>query len=211
MFRVALTGNIASGKSAVASEWARLGAAIVDADELARRAVEPGAPALDRVREEFGAGVILPNGTLDRVALRRIVFSDPVRRRVLEQILHPEIARLRDADEAALESEGVTIVVHVIPLLFEAGLQDEFDAVVLVDAPEPTRLIRLTDTRGLTAKEAAGMIDAQQPVARKRALLEARRDDQFTLVIENDKTLAQLEKRAREAWQEIEKVALQQP
>jgi len=209
MYRVALTGNIASGKSAVASEWARLGAEIVDADELARRAVEPGAPALEQVRAEFGPGVIQANGRLDRAALRRIVFADPARRRVLEEIVHPEIARLRDADEAALEAEGTKVVVHVIPLLFEAGLQDDFDAVVLVDAPEPTRLVRLIDARGLTAKEAAGMIDAQQPAARKRALLEAPREGRLALIIENDRSLTELEKRAREAWQQIQKAASQ--
>lgn len=201
MYRVALTGNIASGKSAVAEEWAREGTAIIDADALARDAVAPGMPALEQIRTEFGDGVLTPEGTLDRAALRRIVFRDADRRKQLEGILHPEIARLRDEREATLDEAGQNVVAHVIPLLFETGMQGGFDAVVLVDAPEETRLDRLTRLRGLQPAEAKAMIAAQMPAARKRTLLDGLRA--FTLVIENTGTLDELRERARDAWRRI--------
>jgi len=150
MLRVALTGNIASGKSSVARVWARLGAPIIDADVLARRAVEPGSPALERIAQAFGPGVLEPGGGLDREAMRAIVFRDEAARRRLEAIVHPEVARLRREEEQRLEREGARIVVNDIPLLFEVGLEDEFDVVVLVDAPEAMRLERLVRDRGWT-------------------------------------------------------------
>lgn len=202
---MALTGSIASGKSAVAAEWARLGAAIVDADELARAVVEPGTPGLRAIGEAFGPGVIRADGTLDRAALRHIVFEDVRRRTELERILHPEIAKLRDARESALAAAGVKVVVHMIPLLFETGLDAGFDAIVLVDAPEPVRLERLVRDRGLGAAEARAMIAAQMPASTKRERLAA--STAVTVLIENGGTMDQLEERAREAWRTIEQAA----
>lgn len=198
MYRVALTGNIASGKSAVADEWSRLGARIIDADVLARRAVEPGSEGLRRVVQEFGSGVMV-NGALDRARLGRIVFSDPARRRQLEAIVHPEVERLRTAEEAEAAEDGETIVVHAIPLLFETGLESGFDAVVLVDAEESRRLQRLVATRSLKESDARAMIDAQEPAAAKRA--------RAAHVIDNNGTLAELAERAREVWRQIEAAA----
>jgi dephospho-CoA kinase len=198
LFRVALTGNIASGKSAVAEEWARQGAPIIDSDDLARVAVEPGSPGLDRVRSEFGEGVIAGDGTLDRAAMRSIVFADDGKRIALERILHPEIARLRDESEEVLRNAGRTIVAHVIPLLFEVGMQGEFDAIVLVDSPAEIRLERLVRIRGLDADEAKAMIRAQMPAEQKKAIMKAM--PALTRVIDNDGTLDDLRERAREAW-----------
>ncbi|MFO7262277.1 MAG: dephospho-CoA kinase [bacterium] len=197
MLRVALTGNIASGKSSVARVWARLGAPIIDADVLARRAVEPGSPALERIAQAFGPGVLEPGGGLDREAMRAIVFRDEAARRRLEAIVHPEVARLRREEEQRLEREGARIVVNDIPLLFEVGLEDEFDVVVLVDAPEAVRLERLVRDRGLDPDEARRMIAAQMPAEQKR-----RRSD---IVIENAGTLEELEARAERVWRELER------
>lgn len=197
MLRVALTGNIASGKSSVARVWARLGAPIIDADVLARRAVEPGSPALERIAQAFGPGVLEPGGGLDREAMRAIVFRDEAARRRLEAIVHPEVARLRREEEQRLEREGARIVVNDIPLLFEVGLEDEFDVVVLVDAPEAMRLERLVRDRGLDPDEARRMIAAQMPAEQKR-----RRSD---IVIENAGTLEELEARAERVWRELER------
>lgn len=197
MLRVALTGNIASGKSSVARVWARLGAPIIDADVLARRAVEPGSPALERIAQAFGPGVLEPGGGLDREAMRAIVFRDEAARRRLEAIVHPEVARLRREEEQRLEREGARIVVNDIPLLFEVGLEDEFDVVVLVDAPEAVRLERLVRDRGLDPDEALRMIAAQMPAEQKR-----RRSD---IVIENAGTLEELEARAERVWRELER------
>jgi dephospho-CoA kinase len=195
MFRVGLTGNIASGKSTVARVWARLGAAIIDADVLARRAVEPGMPAFRRIVETFGPDVLAADGRLDRAALRRIVFRDPAARARLEAIVHPEVARLREEEEAALAARGAEIVVHDVPLLFEVGLEDAFDVVVLVDAPEAIRLERLVRDRGLDEAEARHMIDAQMPAAEKRGRAD--------YIIDNDGTLQDLESRATETWRKI--------
>lgn len=193
--RIGLTGNIASGKSAVARVWQRLGAHIVDADELARRAVAPGSPGLAAIRRAFGDDVIAADGALDRARLRDIVFRDAERRAELERIVHPEVGRLREQEEAALARAGVRIVVHVIPLLFEAGLDDSVDTVVLVDAPEAVRLKRIVRDRGLDEEQARRMIAAQMPAAEKRARAD--------IVIDNDGTIEDLEREAEAAWRSI--------
>ena len=202
MYRVALTGNIASGKSAVADVWSRSGAAVVEADDLARRVVAPGTSGLQRVLEMFGNAVARADGSLNRGALRRIVFADPAKRQALEGVLHPEIARLRAREDARLAAAGVRVVVHVIPLLFEVGLQHDFDAVVVVDAAAAVRRQRLVEHRGLGEAEATRMIEAQMPAEQKRA--------QATFVIENDGTLERLEARARDVWRELVAQAGQQ-
>jgi len=194
MHRIALTGNIASGKSAVADEWQRLGAHIIDADVLAREAVAPGSEGLRKVELEFGSDVLV-GGALDRAALGRIVFNDAARRRALEAIIHPEVQRLRAVAEARAAADGATVVVHAIPLLFETGLDERFDVVVLVDADEDVRLARLVGARGLDEATARAMIAAQQPAAEKRE-----RSDH---VILNNGTLEQLAARAREVWARI--------
>ena len=195
MLRVALTGNVASGKSAVAEEWRRLGATIIDADELARTAILPGPPGHARVVESFGSSVLMADGTVDRSRLRDIVFNDEARRRELESILHPEIRRLRAEREAALSAAGTEIVVNAIPLLFEVGMEGEFDVVVLVDAPEDVRLARIVERRGLSAEEARRMIAAQMPATEKRR--------RAAIVIDNDGTLDQLALRAQMVWDSI--------
>jgi dephospho-CoA kinase len=193
--RVALTGNIASGKTAVAEEWAALGAHVIDADVLARRAVEPGTPVLREIARRFGSGVI-KDGALDRAALREVVFADAERRTELESIVHPEVERLRTEAEAAAVARGASTVVHVIPLLFETGLADRFATVVVVHAPEAERLRRLVVTRGLTESAARAMLDAQQPAEAKLAAADH--------VIHNDGSLADLKREARALWQRIE-------
>jgi dephospho-CoA kinase len=194
MYRVALTGNIASGKSAVADEWSRLGAHIIDADVLARRAVEPGSHALRRIAQQFGSHLIA-NGALDRAAVGRLVFGDAAKRRELEAIVHPEVERLRAEEEALAVQAGEAIIVHAIPLLFETGLESRFDAVVLVDADERLRLQRLTTTRSLNERDARAMINAQEPATAKRARAD--------YVIDNNGTLDELAARAREVWSRI--------
>ncbi|HEX2201958.1 MAG TPA: dephospho-CoA kinase [Longimicrobium sp.] len=201
MLRVGLTGNIAAGKSTVARVWRGLGATVVDADELARRAVERGSPAHAAIHAAWGDAVLEPDGDLDRAALRRIVFDDPAARERLEGIVHPAVQALRDEAYREAEARGERVVVADIPLLFEAGLVDEFDVVVLVDAPEETRLVRLVGDRGLEPDEAKRMIAAQMPSALKRA-----RADH---VIENTGSVADLERRAREVWEALTRRAFE--
>jgi len=195
MLKVGLTGNIAAGKSTVARIWRSLDATVVDADVLSRQAVEPGTPALARIAEEWGDEVVEAGGGLDRAALRRIVFADPSARERLEAIVHPAVAELREEAYRAAEERGERLVVADIPLLFEAGLVDDFDAVVLVDAPEEVRLARLVGDRGMDPEEARRMIAAQMPSELKRARAD--------FVISNTGTLMELDRRSREVWTEL--------
>ena len=169
MLVVGLTGNIAAGKSAVAARLASHGVPIIDADRLARDAVAPGTAALRAIVRRWGPAVLAPGGALDRAALRRTVFGDAGERRALDAIVHPEVARLRDAAVEAERARGASLVVCDIPLLFEVGLEDQVDRIVLVDAPAAVRRERLVRDRGLTTAEADAMIAAQMPADRKRA------------------------------------------
>lgn len=195
MLIVGLTGNIAAGKSAVAARLAELGALIIDADILAREAVEPGRPALAAIAGRWGNDVLRPDGSLDRAALRRIVFSDPAERAALDAIVHPAVDRLRIAAIETARRRGETLVICDIPLLFEAGLEHKVDIVVLVDAPVELRRARLINDRTLPPEEADAMIAAQLPSAEKRA-----RADH---IIDNDGTLEQLDERVAALWQSL--------
>jgi len=195
MLRVGLTGNIAAGKSTVARVWRANGATVIDADELSRRVVDPGTPAFAAIAAEWGERVLEPDGALDRAALRSIVFADPEARERLESIVHPAVAALRDDEYREAVARGERVVVADIPLLFEVGMADEFDVIVLVDAPEETRLMRLVGDRGLDADEARRMIAAQMPSELKRARAD--------VVIENAGSLGDLERRAADVWEEL--------
>lgn len=189
---IGLTGNIAAGKSAVAARLSALGAHLVDADLLAREAVAPGSPALETIVARWGPAMLTPAGTLDRAALRRIVFADAAERAALDAIVHPEVARRRETAVAAAEAAGADVVVCDIPLLFEAGLEDTVDAVILVDAPEAVRRERLIRDRGLSPAEADAMIAAQMPSERKRARAD--------YIIENAGTRDELIARVDALW-----------
>jgi dephospho-CoA kinase len=195
MLLVALTGNIASGKSTVARMLAERGARIIDADVLARRAVERGAPAYDRIVERWGRTVVSPDGSIDRAALRGIVFSDPAELERLNAIVHPEVERMRDGLVREALGRGDRIVVCDIPLLFERELHENFDRVVLVDAPPSARLARLVEERGLSEGEAKDMIAAQMPAEQKRGRAD--------IVIDNAGTLAELERQVIGAWKTL--------
>ncbi|MFI5206378.1 MAG: dephospho-CoA kinase [Gemmatimonadales bacterium] len=195
MFRVGLTGNVGAGKSTVLEVFKGWGAWAIDADVLAREAVLPGTPALRAIAERFGRGVLQSNGALDRAALRRRVMSDPAEREALNDIVHPIVARLTAEREQEAARAGARIIVHDVPLLFEALDPDTFDALVLVDAPPATRKDRLMKTRGLSAREADDLIAAQAPPGDKRA--------RSNFVIDNDGPREALERRAREVWSEL--------
>ncbi len=169
MLIVGLTGNIAAGKTTVAERFAAQGVRVIASDQLARRAVERGTPALARIAERFGPTVLAPDGSLDRAALRRIVFADATERRALEAITHPEVERLRQAEIDAARAAGLPLVVCDIPLLFEVGLERRMDRVVVVDAPAELRRTRLVRDRQLSSAEADAMIAAQWPAESKRA------------------------------------------
>lgn len=195
MLLVGLTGNIASGKSTVARLLAEHGATIIDSDELARRAVERDTQAFRQIVRRWGDDVLSPDGMLDRAALRRQVFPDQSQLEELNRIVHPEVLRLRDRETAAARERGDRIVVCDIPLLFEVNAVDEFDRIVLVDAPRPVRLERLVRDRGLRETEAMDMIAAQMPAELKRARAD--------WVIENSGSKKDLEQEVEKLWEEI--------
>jgi dephospho-CoA kinase len=192
MLLIGLTGNIASGKSTVSRMLSERGATIIDADVLARRAVELGTPGYEQIVERWGDAVVAPDGHLDRAALRGIVFSNPKELEHLNAIVHPEVERMRDGLVREARDRGDRIVVCDIPLLFERRLGRNFDRVILVDTPRALRLERLVRDRGLHETEAMEMITAQMPAELKRAGAD--------IVIDNDGTLAQLEQRVAAVW-----------
>lgn len=197
MLNVGLTGNIAAGKSTVVDLFRSWGATVIDADQLAREAQAPGTEVLTAIARRFGADVLLPDGSLDRAALRGKVMGDDAALAALNAIVHPAVQRRRVQLLEEARARGVRIVVNDIPLLFEALDPASFDAVVLVDAPPAVRRARLRLLRGLTAPEADAMIAAQMPSERKRSR------SQF--VIDNDGSREALEEKARAVFSALEK------
>jgi dephospho-CoA kinase len=200
MLNVALTGNIAAGKSTVVALFRRWGATVIDADALVREVEAPGTPVLAAIARRFGPEVLSPDGTLDRAALRTKVLADNAALTALNALVHPAVERRREALVDAAWKRGDRIVVNDIPLLFEALDPDRFDVVVLVDAPVGVRRARLEGLRGLTAEAADRMIAAQLAPERKR------KRSQY--VIDNDGTLEDLERGARAVYDDLERRAV---
>jgi dephospho-CoA kinase len=195
MISVALTGNIGAGKSTVAELFRSWGATIIDADQLVREAQAPGRPALAQIVSRFGNQVLRPDGTLDRPALRAQVLADPTALAALNGIMHPEVHRRRRELLEEARVRGDRIVVSDIPLLFEAADPSEFDAVVLVDAPESVRRARLLRSRSLPGAELDRLISTQLPSASKRL-----RSD---YVIDNEGDLRALERSSASVWEAL--------
>jgi dephospho-CoA kinase len=196
MLLVALTGGIASGKSTVAGRLEELGAVVVDADQVARQVVEPGEPALARIAEEFGPGVIAADGSLDRAAVGAIVFSDPEGRQRLNAITHPAVLdRSRALFAAAGDADPDAIVVYDIPLLVEAGRIDEFDLRVVVHAATETRVSRMIELRGMTREEALHRINSQATDTDRFAIAD--------VVIDADGTLEHTLEQTDALWENL--------
>jgi dephospho-CoA kinase len=181
-FIVALTGGIASGKTAVSDAFARRGVPVLDADVIAREVVEPGQPALAAVVDAFGPDVLGADGRLNRQRLRAIVFADPTARNRLEGILHPAI---RATFAAASRRAGGAYQIHAIPLLVESGRAGEYDRVLVVDCPRETQLARLLARDGDTPERAAAILATQATREDRRRVA--------TEILENTGTLAELD------------------
>ena len=178
---------------------AERGATLIDADELAREAVRPQTQALKDIVKRWGKDVLQKDGSLDRAALRQIVFADQNELDALNRIVHPGVTRLRDREIAIARERGDQIVVCVIPLLFERNLVEEFDAIVLVDAPRPIRLERMVATRGVEETEGMNMIASQMPAELKRARAD--------YVIENTGSLEDLQRDVETLWSSLRRNA----
>ena len=188
---VALTGGIGSGKSLVANYFFTLGAQVIDADQLARQAIERGSAGFDEVISNFGDS-ILKDGDIDRRKLGEIVFSDPEKRKRLESIIHPIVQKgLADARKNLSEDE---ILIYEIPLLVETKTMDKFDAIITVEAPLQERITRLTK-RGLLHSEIENRIANQASPEERKAVA--------NYVIENDCSEDELLRKVENIWEEL--------
>lgn len=180
---IGLTGGIGSGKTTVAQRLVELGATEIDADLLAREVVAPDSDGLAAVAAQFGADLILPDGSLDRALLAERAFADSSSRLELEAILHPLIQQL--SRERIASATGV--VVYTIPLLVESGSKLPFDKVLAVSAPEAVRVARLITSRDMTLEQARARIAAQATDAQREAIAD--------FVINSDCSMAELRAR----------------
>ncbi|MCD2137132.1 dephospho-CoA kinase [Salinicoccus halitifaciens] len=165
---IGLTGGIASGKSTASAYIEEQGFKVLDADVYARKVTEKGSPGYQRIIEAFGTGILDEDGNIDRPALGRIIFNDPDERQKLNDISHPEIRRMMNADRDEYVKEN-----HVfldIPLLFENGLDEQCDMTVTVYVTEENQMERLMARNGLTKEDAAARIKSQMPLSEKKKL-----------------------------------------
>ena len=192
LISIGLTGGYATGKSTVADMLRDLGAVVVNADELSRQAIRRGQKGWRETADRFGEGIVGPDGEIDRALLGARVFADPEQRRLLESIIHPKvIVAVREAKERAAAA-GEAVFVCEAPLLFEAGLTEEFDQVWVV-AADPDRQLERASARDQLTGEAIGQrMRAQMPLAEKAKLAD--------LVIWNNGDLEDLRHQVREAW-----------
>ena len=194
---VGLTGPMGAGKSTVASLFAQRGAAIVDTDVLARQVVEPPSPVLDSIVREFGANIIGFDGRLDRQKLAAIVFADENKRERLNELTHPAILKAVMADLA--HYTPATVVIVVVPLLFESHFERNCRLVVAVVAPREIRRARIAQRDGLSAAAIDDRLHAQLPDAEYE-----RRAD---IVIRNDGDRESLDRNVATAWTAITRSA----
>ena len=188
--QIGLTGGIGSGKSIAAARFAELGALVIDADVLAREAVEPGTDGLAAVIAEFGEQVLDADGRLDRPALARLVFGDEAARGRLNAIVHPRV-RARAVELIAAAPPG-TVVVQDVPLLVETEQAGAYDLVVVVEAPEELRVRRLAADRGMSAEEVRARMASQATDEQRRAVAD--------VVLVNDGTPDDLRAKVDALW-----------
>ncbi|QCR19282.1 dephospho-CoA kinase [Agrococcus sp. SGAir0287] len=192
---IGLTGGIAAGKSTVAARLAEHGAIVIDADRVAREVVEPGAPALARIAERFGDDV-LADGALDRAALGAIVFADADARRDLERITHPAIQALVAERIAVHADDPDAVVVYDVPLLVEARVPYDFDAIVVAHAPAEQRVARLVELRGVGREDAERRVRSQASDDERLAVA--------TVVVDTSGTMEETIAQVDALWRAIE-------
>lgn len=194
---IAVTGGIGSGKSTIAKQLAELGAYRIDADQLARDAVQPGASALRLIEEHFGEDVLKPDGTLDREALAGRVFTNPDQLEVLNAIVHPAVRTLTQERIIEIaESDPDAVIVYDVPLLVESDRTIEWDLVVVAEAPADVRVERLVAMRGMDAADARARIDNQASDADRRKIAD--------VVIDTSGTLDETSEQVVDLWGHIQ-------
>ena len=191
---IGLTGGIATGKTTVARFMEQLGAVVIDADQLSRDVVAPGSLTLAKVAELFGPAVLAADGSLDRQAVRRLVFSDPPKRKQLEAILHPAIKVLSEQRLADAREHGAHVAVYMAPLLIEAGATDRVNEVWVVTLRPEVQLERLMARDRCNREQAEQIIAVQMPLAEKEGY--------GVVVIDNSGSLEKTREQVRTAWQQ---------
>lgn len=168
MILIGLTGGVATGKSTVAQMFTQCGAIVIDADALAREVVQPGKPAWRDIVRQFGKEILNPDQTINRQALGSIIFRHPTKRRRLERIIHPRVAREQQRlTQAAAKTDPNAVVIYDVPLLFEAGIDKRVRKIIVVTADQQTQIERLKKRNGLSRAEALRRIRSQMPLAKK--------------------------------------------
>jgi dephospho-CoA kinase len=196
VYLIGLTGGIASGKSTVARRLVEHGAVHIDADELARRVVAPGKPALAAIVEEFGPDVLRSDGTLDRAKLGELVFADEAARAKLNAIVHPAVRELSTRlIERATQEDPDAVVVYDVPLLVEAAVDHPFDLIVVTSAPRKTQVERLVEQRGFDPLQAQARVDAQVDNTSRLAIAD--------VVIDTDGSMAHTMSQTDALWNRI--------
>ncbi len=189
---IGLTGGIATGKSSVARFFVEKGVPVIDADQLARDAVLPASTALNKIVARFGPEVLTREGVLDRKRLGAMVFSNPEKRRLLEEILHPEIRKLAEMRISEADAAGYKRLIYMAPLLIEAGAKSRVDTIWVVTVRPEIQLERLMRRDGITPDQAQGIIDSQMPLSEKERY--------GSVVIDNSGTEAETWKILESVW-----------
>jgi dephospho-CoA kinase len=198
MLKIAITGGAGSGKSTVARIFRELGAEVLDADAAAREAVAVGTPAWQELRRLFGEEYFHPDGSLNRPKVAQLVFADPEARKILNDLVHPQVAAALQSRLKEMERQGANLVLVDVPLLFEAGLESAYDRVIVVYVDPEDQMRRLQGRNGRGAEEIAGLLKAQWPLADKAARAD--------FVVDNRGPLAETEAQVQEIWAELQKI-----
>ena len=192
---IGLTGGMATGKSTVSAMLRELGAAVIDADEIAREVVVPGSPAYLDIQQRF-PDVIGPDGRLDRAKLAGVIFSSASERAALNAIIHPRIHQAFLEKKGALAKRGVPVAIYDAALLIENGLHHQMDGVILVTAPRDLQIARLRQRNGLTQDESEARLSSQMPLSEKERFA--------SWIIDNSGELSRLRAQVAEVWNAIQ-------
>ncbi|MFE6733259.1 dephospho-CoA kinase [Microbacterium sp. NPDC057650] len=199
---IALTGGIASGKSTIASRLAELGAVVVDADQIVRDVQTAGSPVLDAIADEFGGGMLLADGSLDRAALGARVFGDATALARLNGIVHPAVKQESARRfAAAFSADPDAVVVYDVPLLVEARVDDLWDLIIVADAPAELRIRRLVELRGMSEDAARARVASQVSDAARREIAD--------IVIDTSGTLEQTLQQIDLAWERAVRASIE--
>jgi dephospho-CoA kinase len=202
MLIVGLTGGVASGKTVVSKILREEGAYIINADQIARDLVRPHTPTWNELKRAFGDGIVDEDGSIHRKKLAAKVFSNPEQRNLLNQILHPRIREEMDRKVKEIgEKDPEAIIVIDAALLVELGDYREMDGLIVVTSTETQQIERLTNRNGVDKEEAQKVIASQMPLEEKLKVAD--------FVIRNEGSLKETERRAKEVFQELKRVALQ--